>query len=193
MTVDFYPAPRPVPVGLHHADFVLEPLTTAHLDRDYAAVMANREMLRRWSGTAWPADDFTLAGNLADLEMHDGEHRRREAFTYTVLSLDRASCLGCVYITPLTDQADANPGLDPSPHDAAVGFWVTEPAAEAGLDRGLLDALRGWLAEAWEFDSVQFAVRPELAEQVTLLTDAGLEEERRILVTARNSEFILFR
>ncbi len=193
MATDFYPSPRPLPESLTHARFVLEPLTAEHVERDYQAVMASREMLRRWSGTTWPADDFTLAGNLEDLEMHDGEHRRREAFTYTVLSPDRSTCLGCVYITPLSVHAEENPGLEAGPHDAVVGFWVASTPSGNGLDRLLLDELRRWLAEDWDFESVSFAVRPALAEQVDLLRTAGLAEHRRIFVQARQSDFILFR
>lgn len=189
----FYPEPRPVPHGFRHDSFILEPLTPSHVELDYEAVMASREMLRRWSGTAWPADDFTLAGNLEDLEMHDGEHQRREAFTYTVLSPDRATCLGCVYITPLSAQADANPGLYPTPHEAVVGLWVVSTPAGDGLDMVMVRTLRRWLADDWDFESVTFAVRPELEEQVRLFRAAGLSEHRRILVSARNSEYILFR
>jgi len=189
----FYPSPRPVPDGLTHPHFVLEQLTPEHLERDYEAVMASREMLRRWSGTSWPADDFTLAGNLEDLEMHDGEHRRREAFTYAVLSPDRSTCLGCVYITPLSNLRKSNPDLDAAPHDAVVGFWVVSTPDGEGLTAVLLEVLRAWLSATWQFTSVRYAVRPHLTEQVALLTDAGLKEDRRVHVTSRNSEFILFR
>lgn len=189
----FYPSPRPVPDGLTHPHFVLEPLTPEHLERDYEAVMASREMLRRWSGTSWPADDFTLAGNLADLEMHDGEHRRREAFTYTVLSPDRSTCLGCVYITPLSRHAPANPGMDPGPREAVVTFWVVSTPAGEGIAVALLESLRRWLAADWEFESASFAVRRELVEQVRLFHESGLADHRRIFVAARDSEFSLYR
>lgn len=193
MTTDFYPPPRPIPAGLVEADFLLEPLTPAHVEVDYEAVMSSRPMLRRWSGTDWPADEFTLEGNLEDLEMHDGEHRRREAFTYTVLATDRRSCLGCVYITPLSAQAEANPGLDPGPHDAVVSFWSTSSSAGQRIAGRLLASLRAWLDDAWEFDSISFAVRPELTEQVALLGEAGLDVFRRVMVVARGQEFLLFR
>ena len=58
-------------------------------------------MLRRWSQSGWPADGFTLADNLEDLEMHYREHVERAACTYTVLTPDGAECLGAVYVKPI--------------------------------------------------------------------------------------------
>ena len=190
--MSFYPDPRPVPAGLRHEQFLLEPLSPAHLDRDYAAVMASREMLRRWSGTSWPADDFTIDGNLEDLEMHFDEQQRRVAFTYTVLSRDGSVCLGCIYITPMTNLHEANPDLEAGPHDAVVGFWTTTgPAGDAIADE-LLASMRSWFMSAWEFGKVAFAVRPEHSEQVAFLERAGLTEWRRVFVASRQSEYILF-
>lgn len=178
---------------LRHDAFVLEPLTADHLERDYQAVMASREMLRRWSGTSWPADDFTMTGNLEDLERHDGEHRRGEAYTYTVLTPDKATCLGCVYITQLASLAEANPGLDAGSHDAVVGFWTVSGDAGHGLDTELLDALQSWFDTAWAFDSVWYAVREDLVEQVSVLGAAGLTERHRVTVPNRSGHFILYR
>ena len=188
----FYPEPRPVPAGIRHELFLMEPLSPAHLDRDYAAVMASRQKLRRWSGTSWPADDFTVDGNLEDLEMHFDEQQRRIAFTYTVLSPNGSTCLGCVYITPLTNQLEANPDLDAGPHDAVVTFWTTTGPAGDAIAHSLFATLRTWLSEQWEFGQVVFAVRPELSEQVAFLEYAGLEEQRRVMVASRESEYILF-
>jgi hypothetical protein len=47
-------------------------------------------------GYRWPREGFTLEKNLADLEEHQQEFLDREAFTYTVVSLDESRVLGCV-------------------------------------------------------------------------------------------------
>ena len=59
--MNWYPEPLPVPAGLEHDRFVFEPLGPEHVDRDYESLMDSKEHLRRWSGTSWPADDFTVA------------------------------------------------------------------------------------------------------------------------------------
>jgi hypothetical protein len=69
-------------------EFFLEPLTTDHVELDYAAVMDTREWLREWSGSTWPADDFTVDENREDLARHQREHEEGVAFTFTVLRSD---------------------------------------------------------------------------------------------------------
>ena len=125
---DFYPPPLPVPDRLASGRFVLVPLTPSHVELDYAAVMASRVMLRSWAGGSWPADDFTVQGNLEDLQRHDREHRERIAFTYTVLSADESLCLGCVYIKPLAMfEAGDSADLTPADRAATTRFWVRQP------------------------------------------------------------------
>lgn len=190
--MDFYPSPLPIPTRLERDSFIVEPLTGEHVQRDYAAVMASREMLRRWGGTTWPTDDFDLAGNLADLEMHDAEHRRRDAFTYTVLSPDAMECLGCVYITPLSRLVDANPGLRAEERDAVVGFWAASTPRGLAVEAELAAELITWLGNAWRFESVAFAVRDELTEQHRLLEELGLTAGAQITVPNRTGVFTLF-
>jgi hypothetical protein len=177
-----------VPSGLATGEFVLEPLTVEHVELDLEALMSSREMLREWSGTTWPSDEFTLAENQEDLERHDAEHRAREAFTYTVLDPVRARCLGCVYVTPLKWNAEVNRGvLDGVGDDeAVVGFWVVEERLADGLDRRLLAALSRWLSEEWAFSSASFATALAHTHQVDLFTAAGLR--RRAEISVRNRE-----
>ena len=87
----------------------------------------------------------------------------------------------------------ANPGMDPGPREAVVTFWVVSTPAGEGIAAALLESLRRWLAEDWEFESVSFAVRRELVEQVRLFHESGLADHRRIFVAARDSEFSLYR
>src|SRR5205814_962443 len=79
---------------------MLRPLRQADVAEDYEAVMSSADMLRRWSQSSWPSDEFTPEDNRKDLERHEREHAAREAFTFTVLDLGRARCLGCVYLAP---------------------------------------------------------------------------------------------
>ncbi|GAB4215614.1 MAG: hypothetical protein OHK0022_55750 [Roseiflexaceae bacterium] len=78
----WYPPDARVPAELRTTRLWLRPLGVADTERDYDALMSSAAHLRLWSQSSWPADDFTLAQNRADLERHEGEHQAREAFTF---------------------------------------------------------------------------------------------------------------
>ena len=74
-------------------------LSVDDVEKDYEAVMESQELLRS-GGSSWPREGFTLEENLADLKRHQQEFLNREAFAYTVVSIDESRVLGCVYIDP---------------------------------------------------------------------------------------------
>jgi hypothetical protein len=167
-----YLAHMPVPATMRTDRLFLRPLHTTDVELDYDAVMASAEQLRLWSDSGWPADDFTLADNLEDLQMHQDEHERGEAYTYTVLAPDGTRCLGCLYLTSLAPQmmpiaAGAAAGV-------AVRFWVRTAEIDRDLDRHLLNALRQWLAAEWAYDFVAYPINPLNTRQAALLQEAGL-------------------
>lgn len=168
----FLPPGAPVPEGTRTPRLRLRPLCAADAELDYDAVMESAAMLRRWSGTSWPPDDFTLAENRADLERHEREHRERVAFTYTVLAPDGARCLGCVYLQPLPGEIAARTR---AAHGAAVAFWVRASELPNGLEDHLLETLERWLAAAWAFDRVVYTLSPADSRQAVLLRAAGLQ------------------
>lgn len=175
----FYPSDSPVPAGVETAVFHLTPLTPAHVELDYAALMVSKPMLRRWSGSPWPQDDFTLADNLADLEWHDAEHRERVAFTYTVLNPAQTICLGCVYINPLAQtlaDADENAALvaQVGAYETAVRCWIAQPHLAADLDAQLLSLLIDWFRTDWPFRRVTFHAHTADTRPLTLFAQAGL-------------------
>ena len=164
------PAGTIVPEEKSTDRLMLRPLLAAHVDLDYEAVMSSAAELRQWSQTEWPAEDFTLAENLADLERHQREHQEGVAYTYTVLDPHGARCLGCVYLTPLP--AEVRDRLVISGSAAKVTFWVRTAERARDLDRHLLDTLLEWLAAEWSFASVAFVAAHADARQVALLSEA---------------------
>ena len=173
----FYSAPAPVPAELRTPELLLRPLRTSDVDLDYAALMDSKEMLRRWSQSDWPADDFTLADNFKDLAFHEREHVERVAFTYTVLDPAASECLGCVYIKPMgslfgQDDGAASPEVETR---ARVAFWAREPTLADDLDKRLLDTLTAWFEREWEFSRVVFFTSDLDKRQLQIFTDAGLK------------------
>lgn len=170
--MDFYPIGLPVPAGTSTDRLHLRPLTVGVVELDYAAVMASREQLNRWSQTTWPTPDFTLAENRADLERHQREHLEGVAFTYTVLNPAESRCLGCVYITPLPSAAAQF--YPTEGYGANVGFWIRSDELASGLEEHLLATLRGWFAAEWPFDRVIYAISQQNPRQAALLAKTGL-------------------
>jgi len=170
----FYPAGVAAPQEKRTDCLYLRPLRATDVELDYEAVMSSAEMLRRWSQSDWPVDDFTLAQNLADLQRHEREHIERKAFTFTVLNPQGTQCLGCVYIVPV--RPEEIPLCEDAAYAADVGFWVRESELASALDRHLLETLRDWFQAEWAFDRVLFTVSQQETRQATLLEAAGLEQ-----------------
>ena len=170
----FYPTGVAAPQEKRTGCLYLRPLRATDVELDYEAVMSSAEMLRRWSQSDWPADDFTLAQNLADLQRHEREHIERKAFTFTVLNPQGTQCLGCVYIVPV--RPEEIPLCKDDVCAADAGFWVRESELARALDRHLLATLRDWFQAEWAFDRVLFTVSQQETRQATLLEAAGLEQ-----------------
>jgi len=172
MAMAFYTEGVSVPREKRTERLILRPLRASDAVRDYDAVMSSAAELRRCRGSEWPSDDFTLAENWADLERHEREHERGEAFTYTVLAPDEERCLGCVYIVPVWLEAEALCG--PAACAACVGFWTRASERANDLDRHLLAMLREWLGTEWPFDCVLFTNYAADTRQAALLAETGL-------------------
>ena len=170
-----------IPDRLVTDDFLIRPLLATDVELDYAAVMESREILRKWEQSTWPADDFTLAGNLKDLQRHEREHLNREAFTFTVMNSAETECLGCIYIYPRTARWLARAEAAPvgktkwTQHEAVIRFWIRQSRLAEGMDRQLLDVLRPWFAQEWAFDGHLFHTSEQFEQQVTMWEEAGLQ------------------
>ncbi|MCX6092509.1 MAG: GNAT family protein [Candidatus Bipolaricaulota bacterium] len=167
-----FPSSGSAPHEVRTERLVLRPLRASDAERDYDAVMSSAPELRRCRGSEWPADDFTLDENRADLVRHEREHERGEAFTYTVLAPDETRCLGCVYIVPVWPEAA--PLCGAAACAACVGFWVRASELANDLERHLLTALREWLKAEWPFDCVLFTNYAADTRQATLFAETGL-------------------
>ena len=145
----FVPEDFEVPAVFETDRVRLRQLTVADVDLDFDAVTSSENHLSGTFGTGdWPAG-LTLARNLADLGWHETEFDKRASFAYTVVSLDESTCLGCVYLYPSLAAG----------FDALCFLWVRESALADGLDDHLFEAVKGWLADAWPFESVAFPGR----------------------------------
>lgn len=167
------------PAELRTSEFLLRPIQGSDTALDHEAVMASKAYLRPWEGTGWPADNFTVEDNRADVVKLERWHAAGERFTYTVLNPTGTQCLGCVYIAPTgallytRKQIAALDGTRWSEYDVAVNFWVRTSRLADRLDRRLLDALGPWLAREWRIARHLIIVNEQVAQQVALLERTG--------------------
>ena len=145
---EFVPSSFKVPPTLETERFRLRMLSVDDVEKDYEAVIESQELLRSGGGS-WPRDGFTIEENLADLERHQQEFLNREAFAYTVVSLDESRVLGCVYINPARKIGA----------DAEVYMWARKSEHDLGLDRVLFQTVKRWIGELWPFDIVVYPGR----------------------------------
>jgi hypothetical protein len=145
----FVPPEFVPPRGLTDPRFVLEPLGPQHNESDYAAWTSSVEHIHAtpgFVGSRWP-HEMTPDENRADLERHERDFAGRTGFTYTVLDPADRDVIGCLYIYPRKD----------GPAGAHVESWVRADRAE--LDVPLAEVVAAWLAEAWPFETVEYAGR----------------------------------
>jgi RimJ/RimL family protein N-acetyltransferase len=144
----FVPENFDVPGSLETDQFRLRMLSVGDVEKDYEAVIESRELLHSM-GSSWPREGFTIEENLADLERHQQEFLDREAFAYTVVSLEESRVLGCVYINP-TDRGNA---------EAKVHMWVRQSEYDKGLDGVLFQTVKKWMESSWPFNHVIYPGR----------------------------------
>ncbi|MEP1142941.1 MAG: GNAT family N-acetyltransferase [Henriciella sp.] len=139
-----------VPEELVTEDFRVRMLSMHDVIKDYDAVMASAEQLKenfpRWGG--WP-DGLTVEADLLDLAWHQKEFVRRTSFTYTVVSLDDSTVLGCIYIYPTRKTG----------YDADITLWARESVIGSPADIALDEAVRAWVEAEWQFENPAYPGR----------------------------------
>lgn len=147
MPDDFRP-----PTEIRIGQYVLRPLTEAYVDIDLAAVNSSIDLIRETRGGTWPNEAVSREEDYADLVEHRKQFERRVAFAYSVLTLDEAECLGCVYIYPPNHPFDSSDkSAMPEGADAVISFWVSQSAYDAGFYPVLQHFVDGWVHQEWPF------------------------------------------
>jgi len=195
--MSFYPQHAQIPDELRTKVFLLRPLRTTDVELDYAALMVSKEMLRRWSQSDWPTDDFTLEDNLKDLKRHEEEHLERKAFTFTVLDSTGSECLGCVYINPLARLLEYTKASEDdlavvNDHESVVAFWVRQPRLSDDLDKRLLKALIDWFKRKWAFSGVAFSTNDQDTRQMCLFDESGLGQRYVLNMPGEAAKFLVY-
>lgn len=191
----FAPYDQPIPEKLTTDEFLFRPLRATDVERDFEAVVESAAQLRELFQGTWPRDGFTLKEDLHDLEMHEKEHEEREAYTFTIMDPEEATCLGCIYFVPLItylkdlDEARAS---ETTNADAAVCFWVRSSRLKDGLEERVLRQLGHWLKTEWPLRRALLTTRESALRQITLFEKVGLQEALRFPHPIAGPGFLFF-
>ena len=189
--------PSQVPDGLETESFTIRPLVVDDVELDYDAVMSSRSMLQAWSQSDWPAEDFTLAGNLADLERHQREHEAGVAYTYTIMQPGEDRCLGCLYIHPVPRELLATlPASDSQksvPRPAAYArFWVRSSLQGSSIELQLLKELIAWFEKDWSLEALFLRASPQDSHQQALLDSAGFSVASKLVLGEAKVSWLIY-
>lgn len=191
--------PHLVPGSLKTSAFTLRPIIAEDAARDFEAVMDSQEYLRGWEQTGWPAEDFTVEENRKDLEDLQERHQDGRALTFTVLTLDGVTCLGCVYVFPpgasflAKSTVRAVSGEDWDAQDAIVYFWVRPQPMAQGVDEQLMDAVTAWLRGSWGYERIQFVTSELFIAQVALFARRAMTHDFDIFEPEKAAKYLAFR
>lgn len=122
--------PRNVALGRYH----LTPLTHAHVDEDYTAVLSTAPLLRDFFGD-WP-EGLTREDNLIDLTWHDREFTTKRSFSWIIRDT-AGTYMGCFYLSPLLGTCGR----------CQADMWLCDMSDRTSVARDLKSALTAWLAD----------------------------------------------
>lgn len=168
--------PDPIPKNLFHPQFCFQILHPRYVKLDFEALMSSKDFLRRWSQSEWPTDDFSLQENLSDLEWHYDEQVNKIAFTYTILDHSQSTCLGCLYIKPVSSIKNLQPQEEKllMPFSHFCSHWVTDRIRGTDLNQKIFSAMIDWLITDWQFPGIFFTSNSGIPEMEELYKKSGL-------------------
>jgi len=139
------------PLRVERDNYILEVLAPKHNERDYDAWTSSLDSLKGIFGprNGWPGEVLGLDHNLKDLENHLREFQGKEAYTYSILSLDEKKCIGCLYIRPTPIKE----------YSARVDFWFRDDSIS--YESEFYIWLQNWLNTFWKLENACFPGRSE--------------------------------
>jgi RimJ/RimL family protein N-acetyltransferase len=174
------PKHHPVPESLQTPNFVIRHQQPSDNAPDYEAVMDSKELLREWSDSPWPKDDFTLEQNAEDIAEHIEEHAHDLSYGFSIFTPDYSRLLGSLYLNPLEPLLEHYPA-DPQmlatlrTFDIRVEYWLRRGTA-VELEKAFVQEVMTWLRCDWWFTNPVFGSRKGMTERRKLYSELGMVE-----------------
>jgi hypothetical protein len=169
-----------VAVRLVTTDFVLHRQRPSDNELDFEAVMTSKQMLRQWSDSEWPEDDFRLEQNAQDIADHIADHEANSDFGFSIFTPSEDRLLGSLYLNavgPLLENYPTDPETLANllACDVRVEYWLRAgigPAFEMRFVRAVIE----WLKDTWWFERPVFGTRKDMTSRRSLYVDLGMVE-----------------
>lgn len=174
--------------------FQIFPTNNDFFQSDYKAVMANKELLREWSQSSWPEDDFTPQQNFDDLLQHIDDNHTHAAYGYMIYSPDLKTCYGSVYVNPIASvpenyQTTFEEALIIKGHQARIDCWIVEDTSD--LEKIIIKELISWFEEVWEI-RVLFSARPKLMKRMDIYKELNRPLKMNVQSKTSDMKLLLF-
>lgn len=175
-------------------NFIIFPTDAGYFESDHTAVMKSKKILRIWSQSDWPEDDFSLEQNKEDLGHHVEDNVNHTAYGYMIYSIDRKVCYGSLYVNPIlpvlenymVDSAEEN--LIRS-KDARIDYWVVE--GEPQLEKQITEALQKWFSDEWKINAA-FSARVGMDQRIKIYQELGIKKGATLKSRTSDINLLLF-
>jgi hypothetical protein len=169
-----------VPIRLKTADFVVHRQRTSDNGLDFDAVMSSKQILREWSDSEWPEDDFSLEQNGQDIAEHIADHEQNSDYGFSIFTPGEDRLLGSLYLN-VVGQLLENYPTDPMTlarlleFDVRVEYWLRSGVGPE-LEVRFVQAVIKWLEDAWWFERPIFGSRKDMISRRSLYAELGMTE-----------------
>ncbi len=174
-----------VPLRLESTDFVLHRQRSSDNDLDFDAVTSSKEILREWSDSEWPEDDFSLEQNSQDIAEHVADHEQNSDYGFSIFTPNEDRLLGSLYLNAVGPLLENYP-TDPMTlarlleFDVRVEYWLRSGVGP-DLEMRFVQAVIKWLEDAWWFEHPVFGSRKDMTSRRNLYAELGMTEVAALL------------
>lgn len=174
------PNKLPVPEHLNTPRFVVQRQRPEDNALDYEAVMSSKELLREWSDSEWPEDNFTLEQNAEDIAGHIEDHQNDLDYGFSIFTPDYSRLLGSLYFNPVEPllehyPADVGTLARLRAFDVRVEYWLRQ-GTSTELEKNLVREVLSWLERKWWFKAPVFGSRKGMEGRRKLYVELGMIE-----------------
>lgn len=188
-TLDYNP-----PKDLVTTEFMLLPSHEKYNQYDYVAIMRNMEMLRTWSQSSWPEDDFAPKQNKENLALYMEDNRTHSAYCFMMFEPEFARSYGNIYVYSFDAvkenfEMSAEQENDIGQYDALVDFWVIEDGSD--LEKIITEELREWFKNVWKIN-VLFSARVGLDKRIRIYDELEMKCVMKLKSKTSDMNLLLF-
>jgi hypothetical protein len=187
------PNNHPVPELLETPTFVIRRQYQSDNHLDYEAVMDSKEVLREWSDSDWPEDDFSLEQNGEDIAGHIKNHQHHLDYGFSIFASDYSRLLGSLYLNPMEPLLENYPTDGETlaklqAFDIRIEYWLRR-GTSAEFEQQFVGEVRAWLKREWWFKNPVLGSRKGMVERRKLYSDLGMVEVAALLNKDKSRKF----